>query len=31
MMCPCMRVSGIFKMGALIGDGTDWDPLRLGR
>ena len=28
---PVLRVSGIFKMGALIGDGTDWDPLRLGR
>ena len=28
---PVLRVSGIFKMGALIGDGTDRDPLRLGR
>lgn len=26
---PVLRVSGIFKMGALIGDGTDRDPLRL--
>jgi uncharacterized protein (TIGR00369 family) len=28
---PVLRVSGIFKMGALIGDGTDRDPLRLHR
>ena len=28
---PVMRVSGIFKMGALIGDGTDRDPLGLHR
>ena len=28
---PVLRVSGIFKMGALIGDGTDRDPLRLRR
>jgi uncharacterized protein (TIGR00369 family) len=28
---PVLRVSGIFKMGALIGDGTDRDPLRLQR
>lgn len=26
---PAMRVSGIFKQGALIGDGTDGDPLKL--
>jgi uncharacterized protein (TIGR00369 family) len=26
---PVLRVSGIFKMGALIGDGADRDPLRL--
>jgi len=26
---PAMRVSGIFKQGPLIGDGTDRDPLRL--
>jgi hypothetical protein len=24
-----MRVSGIFKQGALIGDGADRDPLKL--
>ncbi|MBE2262043.1 MAG: PaaI family thioesterase [Burkholderiaceae bacterium] len=26
---PVLRVSGIFKMGQLIGDGSDRDPLRL--
>ena len=26
---PAMRVSGIFKLGALIGDGSDRDPLQL--
>ena len=26
---PAMRVSGIFKQGALIGDGSDRDPLNL--
>lgn len=26
---PAMRVSGIFKLGALIGDGSDSDPLKL--
>src|SRR5512140_3772922 len=26
---PAMRVSGIFKLGALIGDGNDRDPLQL--
>ena len=26
---PAMRVSGIFKQGPLIGDGTDRDPLKL--
>lgn len=26
---PAMRVSGIFKQGALIGDGHDGDPLKL--
>ncbi len=26
---PAMRVSGIFKQGALIGDGSDRDPLQL--
>jgi acyl-coenzyme A thioesterase PaaI-like protein len=26
---PAMRVSGIFKQGALIGDGNDGDPLQL--
>jgi uncharacterized protein (TIGR00369 family) len=26
---PAMRVSGIFKQGALIGDGNDGDPLKL--
>jgi acyl-coenzyme A thioesterase PaaI-like protein len=28
---PVLRVSGIFKMCPLIGDGTDRDPLRLQR
>ncbi len=28
---PVLRVSGIFKMGQLIGDGADADPLRLHR
>jgi uncharacterized protein (TIGR00369 family) len=26
---PAVRVSGIFKQGPLIGDGTDRDPLKL--
>lgn len=26
---PAMRISGIFKQGALIGDGSDRDPLKL--
>jgi uncharacterized protein (TIGR00369 family) len=26
---PALRVSGVFKQGPLIGDGTDRDPLRL--
>lgn len=26
---PAMRISGIFKQGALIGDGSDRDPLQL--
>ena len=26
---PALRVSGIFKQGPLIGDGTDRDPLKL--
>lgn len=26
---PAMRISGIFKLGHLIGDGSDEDPLRL--
>ena len=26
---PAMRVSGIFKQGALIGEGNDRDPLKL--
>lgn len=26
---PAMRVSGIFKLGTLIGDGSDRDPLKL--
>jgi hypothetical protein len=28
---PVLRVSGIFKMGVVIGDGTDRDPLGLHR
>jgi uncharacterized protein (TIGR00369 family) len=28
---PVLRVSGIFKMGQVIGDGKDTDPLKLGR
>ena len=28
---PAMRVSGIFKQGPLISDGTDRDPLKLRR
>ena len=28
---PCMRVSGVFKQGPLIGDGTNIDPFGLRR